>query len=54
MRTEILARLDDLKSQKSKTDYLAAVPKFISAAASIGHLIGPYLPALIEKAESLI
>lgn len=54
VRAEILARLDDLKTQKSKTDYLATVPKFIAAAASIGHLIGPYLPALIEKAESLL
>jgi hypothetical protein len=53
-RTEILARLDDLKAQKSKADYLAAVPKFITAAVSISHLIGPYLPALIEKAESLL
>jgi hypothetical protein len=53
-RGEILARLDDLKQQKRKTDYLAMVPKFIAAAVSIGHLIGPYLPALIEKADSLL
>jgi hypothetical protein len=52
-RDEILARLDDLKKQTTKTDYLPMVPKFITAAASIGHLIAPYLPALIEKAESL-
>jgi hypothetical protein len=30
------------------------VPKFITAAASISHLIAPYLPALIEKAQSLL
>jgi hypothetical protein len=53
-RCEILARLDELKRQKRKTDYLAMVPKFIAAAVSIGHLIGPYLPALMEKADSLL
>jgi hypothetical protein len=53
-RTEILARLDELKKQKTKTDYLTMVPKFMTAAVSIGHLIAPYLPALIEKAESLL
>ena len=52
-RAEILARLDDLKSQKTKTDYLAMMSKFIAAAASVGHVIAPYLPALIEKAEHL-
>jgi glutamine synthetase adenylyltransferase len=52
-RTEILARLDELKAQKTKTDYLAMIPKFITAATSIGHIIAPYLPALMEKAEQL-
>ena len=50
-RSEILARLDELKTQKTKTDYLAMIPKFITAATSIGHIIAPYLPALMEKAE---
>jgi hypothetical protein len=53
-RREILARLDELKGQKTKIDYLAMVPKFVAAAASISHVIGPYLPALIERAESLL
>jgi hypothetical protein len=52
-RSEILARLDELKAQKTKTDYLAMIPKFIEAATSIGHIIAPYLPALMEKAEQL-
>jgi hypothetical protein len=52
-RSEILARLDELKAQKTKTDYLAMIPKFITAATSIGHIIAPYLPALMEKAEQL-
>jgi hypothetical protein len=53
-RREILARLDELKEQKTKIDYLAMVPKFITAASSIAHVIAPYLPALMEKAESLL
>jgi hypothetical protein len=53
-RAEILTRLDELQQQQTRTDYLARVPKFIAAAASIGHLIAPYLPALIEKAQSLL
>ena len=53
-RGEILAHLNELKRQKTKTDYVAMVPKFITAASSIGHLIGPYLSALIQKAESLL
>jgi hypothetical protein len=52
-RTKILARLDELKAQKTKTDYLAMISKFITAATSIGHIIAPYLPALMEKAEQL-
>jgi hypothetical protein len=52
-REEILGHLEELKRQTTKTDYLATVPKFIAAASSIGHLIAPYLPALIEKAQSL-
>ena len=52
-RSEILARLNELQNQKTKTDYLGMVMKFVTAAASIGHVIAPYLPALIEKAESL-
>jgi hypothetical protein len=53
-RSDILATLDELKQQKTKTDYLALVPKFITAASSIGHLIAPYLSALVERAESLV
>ncbi len=52
-RKEIIARLEELKRQTTKADYLATVPKFIAAASSIGHLIAPYLPALIEKAQPL-
>lgn len=52
-RDEILAHLEELKRQTTKADYLAMVPKFIAAASSIGHLIAPYLPALIEKAQAL-
>ena len=49
-----MAKLEELKGQKTKADYLAMVPKFVSAAASISHIIAPYLPALIERAESLL
>lgn len=36
-RDKILERQDELKLQKTKSNYLAMVPKFIAAAASIGH-----------------
>jgi glutamine synthetase adenylyltransferase len=52
-RTDILARLDELKARKTKTDYLAMITKFITAATSIRNIITPYLPALMEKAEQL-
>jgi hypothetical protein len=32
---------------------LAMIPKFITAATSIGHIIAPYPHALMEKAEQL-
>ncbi len=53
-RGEIVACLNELKAQKMKADYLTLVPKLIAAAASIGHVIGPFLPPLIEKAEALL
>jgi hypothetical protein len=37
------------REQNTKTDYLAMILKFITAATSICHIIAPYLPALMEK-----
>lgn len=53
-RQSILEKLDELKAERSKTDYLTKLAKFIAAAGSIAHVIGPYLPALAEKAASLL
>ena len=53
-RQEILERLDELRQEKSKTDYLTKLTKFLSAAGTIAHIIGPYLPALTEKAALLL
>jgi hypothetical protein len=53
-RQSILEKLDELKAERSKTDYLTKLAKFIAAAGSIAHFIGPYLPALAEKAASLL
>jgi hypothetical protein len=53
-RREILEKLDDLRHEKSKTDYLTKLTKFLAAAGTIAHVIGPYMPALVEKASSLV
>lgn len=52
-RQSILEKLEELKHEKSKTDYLTKLTKFTAAANSIAHVIGSYLPALAEKAASL-
>jgi hypothetical protein len=53
-RKILLNKLEDLQKEKNKPDYLTKVTKFIAAAGSIAHLLSPYLPALVEKAESLL
>jgi hypothetical protein len=53
-RQSILEKLDELKREKNKTDYLTKLAKFLAAAGPIAHFIGPYLPALAEKASSLL
>jgi hypothetical protein len=53
-RTDLLEKLDELRSEKNKGDYLTKLTKFIGAATAIGHFIGPYLPGLTEKAASLL
>lgn len=53
-QSNILQALTALQGETSKCGYLEKITKFVSAAASIGHIIGPYLPALIKKAESLL
>jgi hypothetical protein len=52
-RRELLEKLDDLRLETSKTDYLTKVTKFIAAAGPIAHAIAPYLPALMDKAGLL-
>jgi len=52
-RQEILERLDELRTEKSGTDYLTKLAKFVSAAGTIAQVIGPYLPALTEKVGAL-
>lgn len=49
-REKLLQELDELRSEKSKTDYLTKLTKFLSAAGTIARLIAPYLPALTERA----
>jgi hypothetical protein len=53
-RREILEKLDELRHETSKTDYLTKLTKFLAAAGTIAHAIAPYLPALTEKAASLL
>jgi hypothetical protein len=53
-RQELLDLLDALKNEKHQSDYLTKLTRFVAAAASIGHLIAPYLPGLTEKAASLL
>jgi hypothetical protein len=53
-RQKILEGLDDLRHEKIKTNYLTKLTKFLSAAGTIAHVIAPYLPALTEKAASLL
>jgi hypothetical protein len=53
-RQSILKKLEELKHETIRTDYLTNLTKFIAAAGSIAHVVGPYLPALMEKAASLL
>jgi hypothetical protein len=53
-RAEILEKLDELKCEKNKTDYLTKLTRFLSAAAAIAHFVAPYLPALTERASLLL
>lgn len=53
-RQSILEKLDELKAERIKTDYLTKLTKLIAAAGLIAHVIGPYLPALAEKTASLL
>lgn len=52
-RQEILEKLDELRSEKNKTDYLTKLTQFLSAAGVIAHVLGPYLPGLTEKTAFL-
>jgi hypothetical protein len=53
-RAEFLEKLDELKREKNKTDYLTKLTRFLSAAAAIAHLLAPYLPALTERTALLL
>jgi hypothetical protein len=53
-RQELLGRLDELRHEKNRADYLTKLTKFVSAVGTIAHVIGPYLPALTERAGSLL
>jgi hypothetical protein len=53
-RQEILEKLDELRHEKGKTDYLTKLTKFLSAAGTIAHVVAPFLPALTEKAAGLL
>jgi hypothetical protein len=50
-RKERLEKLDQLRHETSKTDYLTKLTKFLAAAGSITHAIAPYLPALTDKSR---
>ena len=52
-RQDLLEKLEELRHEKSKGNYLTKLTQFLGAATSIAHLIGPYLPGLTEKASAL-
>lgn len=52
-RAAILGKLDELKAQKTKRDYLDMLTKFMAAAQSVSHVVHPYLKELLQKAEAL-
>lgn len=53
-RQDLLEKLEELRNEKSKGNYLTKLTQLLGAATSIAHLIGPYLPGLTEKAASLL
>jgi hypothetical protein len=53
-RQIILEKLEELKNEKNKTDYLTKLAKILAADGTVAHVIGPYLPALTDKASSLL